>query len=273
MNYMEHYDITSTSNSRIKEVIALQEKSKLRSKQGLAVIEGKREVSLACMGHMELTSIFYQPELISKDELTQIIGYQKAKTYQVSPEVYQKMAHRSSTEGVIALGKQKNHHITHMPPLGKNPLVLVAEGIEKPGNIGAMLRTADAAGIDAVLLPDMPTDLYNPNTIRASLGCVFTLPIATGSSQEIIDYLLTNHVGIYSATLQASIPYSQWVATGPTAIVVGSEDRGVSELFRKNSTQNILIPMQGAIDSMNVSVAAAILVFEAKRQRNLVSLK
>jgi len=273
MDYMEHYDIISTSNSRIKEVIALQEKSKLRSKQGLAVIEGKREVSLACMGHMELTSIFYQPELISKDELTQIIGDQKAMTYQVSPEVYQKMAHRSSTEGVIALGKQKNHHITHMPPLGKNPLILVAEGIEKPGNIGAMLRTADAAGIDAVLLPDMPTDLYNPNTIRASLGCVFTLPIATGSSQEIIDYLLTNHVGIYSATLQASIPYSQWVATGPTAIVVGSEDRGVSELFRKNSTQNILIPMQGAMDSMNVSVAAAILVFEAKRQRNLVSLK
>ena len=270
---MENFDITSTSNPRIKEVIALQEKSRLRSKLGLAVIEGKREVALACMGGIELTAIFYQSELITIDELSNLTNDIKVPTFNVSAEVYQKMAHRSSTEGVIALGKQKNHHISQWGSLGKSPLVLVAEGIEKPGNIGAMLRTADAAGIDAVLLPDMPSDLYNPNTIRASLGCVFTVPIATGTSQEVIDYLKTNNIGVYSATLQASIPYSQWDATEATAIVVGSEDRGVSELFRAHSTQNLIIPMMGAIDSMNVSVAAAILVFEAKRQRNLVSLK
>ena len=270
---MENFDITSTSNPRIKEVIALQEKSRLRSKLGLAVIEGKREVALACMGGIELTAIFYQSGLITIDELSTLTNETKVPTFNVSAEVYQKMAHRSSTEGVIALGKQKNHHISQWGSLGENPLVLVAEGIEKPGNIGAMIRTADAAGIDAVLLPDMPSDLYNPNTIRASLGCVFTVPIATGTSQEVIDYLKTNNIGVYSATLQASIPYSQWDATEATAIVVGSEDRGVSELFRAHSTQNLIIPMMGAIDSMNVSVAAAILVFEAKRQRNLVSLK
>ena len=149
----------------------------------------------------------------------------------------------------------------------KNPLILIAEAPEKPGNIGAILRTADAAKVDAVFIANPKTDLYNPNIIRSSVGCVFTNQIATGSTSEIIDFLKKNNISIYAAALQASKPYHQIDFTQSTAIVVGTEATGLSEEWRESSTQNIIIPMSGEIDSMNVSVAAGILIFEAKRQR------
>jgi TrmH family RNA methyltransferase len=144
----------------------------------------------------------------------------------------------------------------------------VAESPEKPGNIGAMLRTADAAGIDAVIIADPKTDLYNPNVVRSSVGGLFTNQIATGTSVEVIDFLKKNNIAIYCATLQDSTPYFSPDYQQPTALVVGTEATGISQVWREVSDQNIIIPMQGALDSMNVSVAAAILLFEAKRQRN-----
>ncbi len=149
----------------------------------------------------------------------------------------------------------------------ENPLILIAEAPEKPGNIGAILRTADAAKVDAVFIANPKTDLYNPNIIRSSVGCVFTNQIATGSTSEIIDFLKKNNISIYAAALQASKPYHQIDFTQSAAIVVGTEATGLSQEWRENSTQNIIIPMSGEIDSMNVSVAAGILIFEAKRQR------
>ena len=151
--------------------------------------------------------------------------------------------------------------------LSKNPLILVGEAIEKPGNVGAILRTADAANIDAVIIANPKSDLYNPNIIRSSVGCLFTRQIAVGSTEEVITYLKANKINIFSATLQDSTEYHTQNYNTPSALVVGTEATGLSEKWRTESTKNIIIPMQGEIDSMNVSVAAAILLFEAKRQR------
>ena len=149
----------------------------------------------------------------------------------------------------------------------KNPLIIVAEAPEKPGNIGALLRTADAANVDAVIIANPKTDIYNPNIIRSSVGCVFTNQIASGSTTEIIRFLKGLNIDIYCAELKASVNYNTQDYTKPAAIVVGTEATGLSDEWLQHSTQNIIIPMQGEIDSMNVSVAAVILIFEDKRQR------
>ena len=186
---------------------------------------------------------------------------------EITPEIYQKIAYRESTEGVIALVKSKNLALNSLEFKNGNPLILVTESIEKPGNIGALLRTADAANLDAVIIADPKTDLYNPNVIRSSVGCLFTNQIAVGESEEIIEFLLRKGIAIYSATLQNSNEYTKDNQTNGSALIVGTEATGLTQLWRDNATQNINIPMEGEIDSMNVSVAAAILIFEAKRQR------
>ncbi|MGB1307878.1 MAG: RNA methyltransferase, partial [Oceanihabitans sp.] len=186
----------------------------------------------------------------------------------ITKEIYKKLAHRETTEGVLAIAKTKDFSLNNISFKNKNPLILVAEAPEKPGNIGALLRTADAANVDAVFLANPKTDLYNPNIIRSSVGCVFTNTIATGSTTEIITFLKENNIHIYGAALQASANYNLQDFTKPTAIVVGTEATGLSNEWLENTTQNIIIPMQGEIDSMNVSVAAGILIFEAKRQRD-----
>ena len=177
------------------------------------------------------------------------------------------MAHRDSTEGIVALAKAKNHDLSQLKIKNKNPLILVAEAPEKPGNIGALLRTADAANLDAVFIANPKTDLYNPNIIRSSVGCVFSRNIVMADTGTIISFFKENNIKIYCAALSASLPYTEVDLTEPAAIVVGTEHSGLSNEWLSNSFQNIIIPMEGQIDSMNVSVSAAILIFEAKRQR------
>ncbi|KJD33287.1 rRNA methyltransferase [Tamlana sedimentorum] len=259
--------ILSTQNKYIKELVSLKDKSRQRKKSGLFLIEGVREVSLALKGNYTIRSILFYPELFSVEALTNLINNTKIEVIEISKEVYEKLAYRSTTEGIIAVAETKNHDISNLTLTTKTPLILVAEAPEKPGNIGAILRTADAANIDAVIIANPKTDLYNPNIIRSSVGCVFTNNIATGSTEAIIAFLKANNINIYSAILQESVPYHTQDFTKPTAIVVGTEATGLSEDWRVNATQNIIIPMQGEIDSMNVSVAAGILIFEAKRQR------
>jgi TrmH family RNA methyltransferase len=151
--------------------------------------------------------------------------------------------------------------------LSKNPLLLILESVEKPGNLGAVLRTADAAGVDAVIICDPHTDFYNPNVIRSSVGCVFTNQIASATSEETINWLKENNIKIFSTYLKASAPYHETDFTKPCAIILGTEATGLSDLWVKKSDATIIIPMQGKIDSMNVSTAAAVVVFEARRQR------
>lgn len=254
--------ITSVQNPFIKSLIQLQEKAKARKQSGSFLIEGMREIELAIKGNYEIETILFLPELVSNNQITKLTD----NPIEITKEVYQKLAYRDTTEGILAVAKTKSLQLADLK-LSENSLILVMEAIEKPGNIGAVLRTCDAAKIDAVIIANPKTDLYNPNIVRSSVGCLFTNQIATGSTEEVIDYLIQKNINFYSATLQNSTSYHTQNYTLPTALVVGTEASGLSELWRKKATQNIIIPMQGEIDSMNVSVAAAILIFEAKRQR------
>ena len=257
--------ISSVQNPFIKSLLILQEKAKFRKQSGTFLIEGKREIELALKGSYKIETVLFVAEMSL--EISKFQFSVDTELVEISKEVYQKLAYRDSTEGIVAVANAKSLHLSDLK-LPKNPLVVVLESIEKPGNIGAILRTCDAAGVDAVIIADSKSDFYNPNTIRSSVGCVFTNQIAVGTSEEIILFLKTNKISIFAATLQKSTSYLLQNYSLPTAVVVGTEATGLTEIWRKNATQNILIPMQGEIDSMNVSVAAAILIFEAVRQRS-----
>ncbi len=262
-------NITSFHNPLIKQIVLLQEKSRERRKTNLFVIEGQREISLALKGGYLFKTLLFCSEIISEEELFALKESANSETefIEITSEIYEKLAYRSSTEGVLAIAHTKTLQLANLQLATSNPLILIAEAPEKPGNIGALLRTADAAKVDAVIIANPKTDLYNPNIIRSSVGCLFTNTIATGSTLEIISFLKDNKINIYCAALQASVHYDTIDFKKATAIVVGTEATGLSEEWLQNSTQNIIVPMQGEIDSMNVSVAAGILIFEAKRQR------
>jgi TrmH family RNA methyltransferase len=257
--------ITSSQNPFIKSLVQLQEKAKSRKQSGTFLIEGKREIELAIKGNYELETVLFLPELISEEQLSKLSKSQ-INLIEINKEVYQKLAYRDTTEGIIAVAKTKSLALQDLK-LPENPLILVMESIEKPGNIGAMLRTCDAANIDAVIIANPKTDLYNPNIVRSSVGCLFTNQIATGSTEEVIQFLKEKNIAIFGATLQNSNFYHTQDYTIPTALVVGTEATGLTQAWRDAARQNVIIPMQGEIDSMNVSVASAILLFEAKRQR------
>ncbi|MFV9550363.1 TrmH family RNA methyltransferase [Algibacter sp. PT7-4] len=260
-------EIFSPQNAFIKQLAQLKDKSRERKKTGTFLIEGVREISLAIKGGYKLETVLFYPELFSAEQLSNL-GSQPLNIIEISKEVYQKLAYRGTTEGLLAVANSKKDQLNNLKFKNKNPLILIAEAPEKPGNIGALLRTADAANIDAVIIANPKTDLYNPNIIRSSVGCIFTNQIATGTTSEIIEFLKAKNINIYSAILQESVQYHTQDYTQPTAIVVGTEATGLSDEWRKHATKNIIIPMQGEIDSMNVSVAAGILIFEAKRQRD-----
>jgi TrmH family RNA methyltransferase len=246
-------------------LVQLQEKAKARKQSGTFLIEGQREIQLAAKGGYELETLLFFPELMDLTSATKIS--QQIPLIEINKEVYQKLAYRDTTEGILAIARTKSMQLSDLK-LSNNPLILIAEAPEKPGNIGALLRTADAANLDAVIIANPKSDMYNPNIVRSSVGGLFTNQIAVGSTSEIITYLQQNNINFYSATLQNSTSYHTQDFTHPTAMVVGTEATGLSQEWRDKATQNINIPMQGAIDSMNVSVAAAILIYEAKRQRD-----
>lgn len=265
----ENNHISSLQNRWVKKILALKEKSRVRRKEGLFVIEGKRELQLALQGGFELQALFYNGDIITKQEVDQLLTDTKAATtlISLSKEVYQKTAYRETTEGVLAIARSKDNTLQELRLARANPLILVAEAPEKPGNIGAMLRTADAANLDAVIIADPRGDLYSPNIIRSSVGCIFTTQIATGASSEVISFLKARNIDLYCAALTASLPYSAVDFNGASAIIVGTEATGLTQPWLAQAKANVIIPMSGEIDSMNVSVSAAIIIFEALRQR------
>ena len=260
---MEENIITSPQNQRIKHVVALQQKSSLRREEGLFVVEGQREIEHCMASGYEVVEVF------TVDGLRFTVDFPVTR---VSPQVYEKMAYRGSTEGMIAIVKAKDHSISSVNRKllsVNNPLVVVLESVEKPGNLGAILRSADAANVDAVIVCDPLTDLYNPNLIRASIGGVFSVPVAVCTSEECIRFLKERHIRILTAQLQDSYEYYDYDMRQATAIVMGTESTGLTQQWREAADAHIRIPMLGRLDSLNVSVSAAILMYEAVRQRKV----
>ena len=309
--------VTSAQNRKVKQLLALQEKARLRKEMGLFVGEGRRELGHCVRAGFEIDTLFYCPEIVGSvlvsgaslpncesqtsgvaeglglhlpgtgpscatahpggsktevlchtGELVQLILEKARQIVEVPEELYGKIAYRGGTEGMIAEVKVKERTLSGLE-LRENPLVVVLEGVEKPGNLGAVLRSADAAGADAVLICDPLTDLYNPNLIRASIGAVFTVPTVCCGSQEAIAWLKENNIKIYTAQLQDSSWYYDTDMKGGTAIVVGTEATGLTDAWREAADAHIRIPMLGELDSLNASVSAAVLLFEAVRQRNV----
>lgn len=259
-----HVKITSTQNPKIKSLLAL-EKPRERRKQCLFMVEGAQEVRMALEAGYKIDTIFFCEEIMDMKQSGDLLRDDKLLV-PVSREVFDKIAMRESTGGILAVAEQKPHRLEDIT-LRKNPLLLILEGVEKPGNLGAILRTADAAAVDAVIICDPQTDFYNPNVIRSSVGCVFTKQIASATSEETIAWLKKNQVDIFCTYLKASHPYHEVDFRRASAIVMGTEATGLSEVWVNNASTNIIIPMLGKIDSMNVSNAAAVVVYEAMRQR------
>ena len=264
--------ITSLQNQRVKRLVQLQQKSAVRRKAGLFVVEGRvaeglREVQHCVEGGFEIVTLYFCRAMLCDEMLDTLFqSCAGADCYEVTPEVYEKMAYRGTTEGVMAEVRAR-YLILEDLKLSESPLVVVLESVEKPGNLGAVLRSADAAGVDAVLVCDALTDLYNPNLIRASLGAAFTVPVVTCSSGDAIVYLKEHNVQILTAQLQDSNLYYDTDMRRGTALVMGTESTGLTDVWRQAADAHIRIPMLGRLDSLNVSVSAAILLFEAVRQR------
>ena len=262
---MQPIEITSVQNPRIRNLQLLSQKSSERRKSGLFIVEGMRELQHCLSCGYEADSVFVCPQAISRDDYKSL-SLGRAQIYEVSPYVYEKIAYRGSTEGIIATIRCRNLSLSDLR-LSERPLIVVLESVEKPGNLGAVLRSADAAGVDAVIVCDPLTDLYNPNLIRSSIGAAFTVPCVACTSQQAIEFLKEQGIQILTAQLQDSHLYYQIDMTRPTAIVMGTESTGLTDQWRQAADSHIRIPMLGRLDSLNVSVSAAILIYEAVRQR------
>ena len=257
--------ITSARNERIRQVLELQEKSRTRRALGLFVVEGRRELEHCLEAGYEIDSVFWCPEILP--ELPQELIGGDVPVSELTAELYGRIAYRGGTEGLVARVKARPHTLDDLA-LKENPLIVVLESVEKPGNLGAVFRSADAAGADAVIICDPLTDLYNPNLIRSSIGGVFTVQSAVCDSASAISWLKARGMKILTAQLQDSSWYYDVDMKGGTAIVIGTEATGLTEQWREAADAHIRIPMLGALDSLNASVSAAILLFEAVRQRN-----
>ncbi len=252
--------ITSKTNPKIKNVVKLQ-KSSERREQNRIIIEGRREIERALACGFVIDTLFVCNELGAQSSEI------KANVIEeVSLEVFEKIAYRESSDGLLAVAIPRYSDLKNFKPK-KNPLIIVLETVEKPGNLGAVMRTADAAGVDAVIIADPRTDLFNPNAIRASIGTIFSVPLFACSSEECIKWLKENDITIYCTYLKASIDYLDADFKKGSAIVMGTEATGISDTWVEAADQNLIIPMNGIADSLNVSVTTAIVVFEAIRQR------
>ena len=253
--------ITSSANPKFKRLIALLQKSSERRESALFTVEGVWEIFHCIEAGYKPDCIFFCPDIVSEETLPQ------CRHFALSAGLYAKAAYREGTEGAIGVFQAIEHPLSSLH-LKDNPLIAVLESVEKPGNLGAVLRTCDAAGADALVICDPRTDLYNPNLIRASIGAVFTVPTAVCTTAQAITFLKSKGIRILTAQLQDSSLYYDCPMTKGTAIVMGTEATGLSDKWRQAADAHIRIPMLGKLDSLNVSVSAAILLYEAVRQRN-----
>lgn len=260
--------ISSAHNSRVKAAARLRER-RGRDEQGRIIIDGVREISRALAAGVQFVEVFVFPELCH-DEAHQnlLTACKQARIEQidVTPQVIEKVAYGNRVEGIVAVAVPPRRELaTWKPPA--NPLIAIVEGAEKPGNLGAILRTADAAGVSAVLVADGGTDLYNPNAIRASLGAIFTVPTFAVSSEVAIKWLRDYKIRVFAARVDGAIEYTTADFSGPTALALGSEAHGLSTAWHAPGITPIRVPLRGTVDSLNLSATAAVLFYEAVRQR------
>lgn len=244
-----------------------------RQTQGRTLIDGRRELELARAAGIRLLEIFWCPELFrAPDLIGELIGERELAVTEVSRGVFQKIAYGERAEGILAVAQTPSQTLAGLK-LPHCPLVAVLEGIEKPGNLGAMLRSADAAGVSAVVLADPLTDLYNPNVIRASLGTVFQVPVAVASAEETLTWLRASGLAIFAAVPGAACLLWEQDFSGPAALVLGAEAQGLSPVWLRANINTVALPMLGTADSLNVSATAAVLFYEALRQRQIAAGK
>jgi TrmH family RNA methyltransferase len=262
--------ISSLQNPKIKHVVKLRER-RHRDAEGVMLIEGRDELALALAGSGRVYTVFICSQLFSKGDNARVLGQAQqvgAELIEVSPAVFEKIAYRENPDGWLALAPAPRRRLSDLA-LPENPLLLIVEAVEKPGNLGAMLRTADAAGADALILCDPATDLGNPNVVRASRGALFTVPVAQAESTEALSWLEALKIQIVATTPGATRSYTQVDLRGPVAIAVGTEDQGLSAAWLKQADLAVRIPMVGRVNSLNVAASAAVLLYEAVRQRDM----
>lgn len=266
---MDYTLISSAHNEAVKHLVKLRD-NRHREKEQLTLLEGYRELTRALEYGMEIVEVFFSPEhFLGSNEfpLLEKIASSGIPVRQLAPQLLEKVAYRDRPEGLIAVAKMKKHRIEDLP-VEPNGLYLVAETVEKPGNLGSMLRSADAAGVAGFIICERGTDIYNPNVIRASTGAIFSVPMAECSNDQALAFLRKNHIKVLAATPHTDKRHTDVDLTGPVAIVVGAEQTGLTDFWLSQADLPVVIPMLGKIDSLNVSIAAAILLYEAARQRN-----
>jgi len=263
--------ITSNKNKLIRNVILLQSKSRERKKQNLIVIEGRKEIELAFQSGINVKQLLYCNEIISSSEVQKMFENlsNDIQYFEVSRDVFSKISYRETTGGLVAIAETPEKNLCDLKITGKSVFVIL-ESVEKPGNLGAIARIADGSGIDGVIVTEPLTDIYNPNAIRASLGCVFTNDIIVAEFSDVIDWLQKNKIKSYAAELKASELYHKADIQGNVAFVFGTEATGLTDRWINACDYRIKIPMLGYIDSLNVSASVAVVVYEAMRQRNFL---
>lgn len=258
--------ITSAANEKVKYLIQLRDKSSVRRTDQRFVIEGFREIMRAISSGIKIIQVYWCSKFDRNNQIYHL-NIPETVITEISEAVFAKLALRETSDGIIAVAEIPKFNLDDII-LPESPLILVVEAVEKPGNLGAMMRTVDAAGVDLVIFCDSRADIYNPNTIRSSVGCIFSSQIAIATSKDAFDFLIKKRVKILAAALsESAVPYTDADYRSASAIVVGTEATGLSAIWLTNATQKVIIPMRGVADSLNVSVSAAVILFEAVRQR------
>ena len=254
-------DITSLQNPRVKQIVKLRDDKKQRQSEGLMLVEGYDEIALALEAGHQPRTLLTAPELVRR-EMKSIA----AETFTVSPAVFEKMSYRENPDGWLALFPIPSLSLDDLK-LRDSPLIVVAESVEKPGNLGAILRTADAAHVDALLVCDPRVDAFSPNVVRASRGAIFTVPVVEIQNAMALTWLRDRGIRVLAATPSAEAEYTRQDLRVPLAVAVGTEDEGLSDFWMSQADLKVKIPMMGKVNSLNVSIATALIVYEAVRQR------
>lgn len=262
--------ITSLQNPRVKQLVKLRDR-RPRDEAGVFLVEGYREIRRALEKRVPLQELYVAPEWFLGENEPDLIARAEqagARVFELSREAFAKVAYRERPDGLLAVAPQWKRSLADLA-LRADPFLLVVEAIEKPGNLGTILRSADAAGCDAVIVCDPVTDIFNPNVVRASTGVLFSVPLVVGESAEVLAWLRAKKIRTVATTPAAQTLYTAADLRGPLAVVMGSEQYGLSEFWLKEADLPVRIPMAGQADSLNVAMATIITLFEAVRQRGL----